>query len=73
MGLKTCETRPLIALNHEDQVTHNGDLCRVVLRRGKISVGCSDITADALRHLLKRYDHHFGNDVVVIQDPKPKG
>lgn len=50
-------------------ITHSGVPTRVVMRRGTISVGCSDVDIDAARALLEMYDKRFPplEDVHVIQ------
>jgi hypothetical protein len=59
--------RPLITLR-SGMILHNGTHCRVVLRRGCISIGCSDITPEALRFLADEYAKNFpDNDTVVLQ------
>lgn len=50
--------RPVIGYSL-GEFTHNGSRVRVVMRRDLISVGCSDITPDALRKLLAVYDEKF--------------
>lgn len=61
-------SRPKIGLNASNKVTHDGDVCRVVVRRHLISVACTDITPEALRKVLSDYEKHFGNgESVVIQ------
>lgn len=61
-------TRPKIALNSNNKVTHDGDVCRVVVRRNLISVACTDITPEAMRKVLADWEKHFGaGDQVVIQ------
>jgi hypothetical protein len=58
--------RPLIAMSGKT-VTHNGTQTRVVLRKKKISVGCSDITPEALEYVLNEYKKAFGDGEVVLQ------
>lgn len=62
--------RPFIDLNDKGVFTHNGDKCRVVLRRGKISVGCSDVSPEALKELVRLWDDTYpaSPSVVVVQD-----
>lgn len=59
-------SRPKIDVNGEDQLTHNGTKCRVVLQRDLIRIGCSDVTPRALRHLLTRYEDHFGHAGEIV-------
>lgn len=62
--------RPFLDVNSDHEFTHNGDKCRVVMRRNKISVGCSDISPKALKELVRLYEKSFPADPgeVVIQD-----
>jgi hypothetical protein len=64
--------RPLIELK-AGLITHNGKPCKVVLTPSLISVGCSDVSPEALRGLIEHYDRHFPDhkQVVVIQ-PGPE-
>jgi hypothetical protein len=62
----TPHQRPLIAMSGKT-VTHNGTQTRVVLRKTKISVGCSDITPEALEYVLAEYKKAFGDGEVVLQ------
>lgn len=42
---------------------------RVVLKKGRISVACTDATPEALRFILAEYDKAFpGEKEVVLQD-----
>lgn len=43
-------------------ITHNEQPCRVVMRRDLISIGCSDVTIEAMRELVKQYEDKFGDD-----------
>lgn len=45
--------RPVIGVNSIGAITHGGRVCRVVLRRGLIQVGCTDVTIEAARELLR--------------------
>lgn len=64
-----------IALD-KDKITHRltGDSAteaRVVLARGRISVGCTDTTPEVLEHLLAEYRKRFPQtDNFVIQEGK---
>lgn len=40
-------------------------VCRVVMRRGLICVGCTDITVEAAEHLMAEYKKHFCDEVVI--------
>ena len=61
--------RPAIALDPITQlVTHNGKRCRLVFRADKISVGCTDVTPEALRKILGEYDRLFGCREEVVQE-----
>jgi hypothetical protein len=61
--------RPLIALNSDGKVTHDGSVCRVVVRRSLVRVACTDITPEALKKVLKDWEAHFGKpEEVVVQD-----
>lgn len=53
------EHRPCISLSCENKILHDCKPCRVVLRKHKISVGCSDITPQALKFLLDEYNKSF--------------
>lgn len=61
--------RPLITLD-SGKVKHNGVSCRVVLRKGMISVGCSDVTPEAARFLLDEYEKSFPEPIteIVLQE-----
>lgn len=68
MGVTYGHSRPKIALNEEGKVTHDGTVCRVVARKGLISVACTDVTPEALRKVLTDWEKHFGSsESVVIQ------
>jgi hypothetical protein len=56
-------------ITYEDrEFRHNGIRTRVVLRRNLVSIGCSDVTPEALRQLLKEYERVFGaEDDYVLQ------
>ena len=58
--------RPCIDVNEFEQVTHDGVECRVVMRKDLIRVACTDVTPQAMRHLLKRYEDHFGKSGEII-------
>lgn len=64
--------RPLIDINGLTgiKITHNGSPCRVVLRRTLISVGCADVTPQALEFILQQYHKTFPsyNTEVVLQN-----
>lgn len=57
--------RPNISLHH-GKICHDGDPCRVVLKKDKISVGCTDITPEALRWVLSAYEKAFSESPVVV-------
>lgn len=42
-------------------IQHNGNPCRVVLRPNSITIGCSEITMEAVEHILKKHREIFGN------------
>ena len=53
-----------------DKVVIDALPCRVVVRRaGKLSVGCMDVTVEALELLLKMHREKFGTspDEVIVQ------
>lgn len=56
--------RPLIDYK-DGKFTHNGTPVRVVMRAGVISIGCSDITPEALKKLLWEHECKFSE--VVLQ------
>lgn len=59
--------RPKITLQ-DGQICHSGGPCRVVLSREKISVACTDITPEALRHVLAEWNKIYGiPDSVELQ------
>lgn len=61
--------RPVIAVNDDGKVTHDGMVCRVVVRRALIKVACTDITPEALKKVLKEWEAHFGKpEEFVVQD-----
>lgn len=45
--------------------THNGCSVKVVMKRGLICIGCSDVTPEAARELVRRYEAHFSDEVVI--------
>lgn len=54
-------SRPLITLT-DGIIKHNfNETARVVVRRNLISIGCTDITPEAARHVLAQWDKHYGN------------
>ena len=48
---------------------HNGNPTRVSMTKEVITVGCSTITIEAARELLKLHDAHFGNNGTVVIQP----
>jgi hypothetical protein len=60
--------RPLIDYR-VGMFTHNTIPCRVVMTREKISVGCSDVTIEAAKELLKLHEEKFAElpERIVIQ------
>lgn len=62
-------SRPLISLS-QGKICHNGKPCKIVMRRGKISIACSDITPEALDWLIDKYLQNFdeGKSAVVVQE-----
>lgn len=69
MSIQGLIHRPLITTK-SDKIFHDGDLCRVVMRREKICVGCTDITPQALEWLLKKYQELFPKQdtAVIVQE-----
>jgi hypothetical protein len=69
MGFRYDGNRPRITLKN-GIVCHDSEPCRVALRAELISVGCSDVTPEVLRHLLERYDELFPKikNIVVLQE-----
>lgn len=62
-GLLSTARRPVISFNEADQkVYHNTQPCKVVLRKNKISVGCSDITPEAAKFIYERWLKEFGGE-----------
>lgn len=65
--------RPLISIK-SGKVIHgvgalDEKLARVVLKKGRISVACTDATPEALRFILAEYDKAFPSEKeVVLQD-----
>lgn len=60
-GLLSTPRRPLISFDEEEKrVYHNSQPCKVVLRKDKISVGCSDITPEAAKFIYERWFKEFG-------------
>lgn len=64
----TLGARPVIAYDGKE-VLHCGMPCRVVMRKGIVSVGCSDVTIEALRYLLSEYDKHFPELKEIVLQP----
>ena len=60
--------RPKIALNDDGKVTHDGTVCRVIMRRNLISVACTDVTPEALKKVLSEWEKHFSeSEPIVVQ------
>lgn len=59
--------RPLIHLLFKSAVRMNNEDIRVVLQRDKISVGCTDVTPEALQYLLDEHKKKFNYSEVVLQ------
>lgn len=69
--------RPLIRLGGTDNATivhqvvnKHGihvEAARVVITPNLISVGCADITPEAARLLLQRWEEHFGKQSIILQ------
>ena len=57
-------SRPKITYEN-GEFRHNGVRCRIVFRSNLISIGCTDITPDAVRKLWEEYESRF--DTVVLQ------
>ena len=57
-------TRPKITLVN-GQIQHNGKPCMVVLGRDWLSIGCSDITPEAAKHVLRAWEERFERTVVL--------
>lgn len=55
-------------LNGKEFFIH-GAKARIVFRRGRISVGCTDGEIEAIRELLKRYDEWISDREYVVQQP----
>lgn len=58
--------RPVISLGKDGKIKHNDGPCGVILRSKLISVGCSDITPEALKYLMDKYNEHFKNEFAVV-------
>ncbi len=54
----TTLNRPLIDFKF-GVITHDGIPCRVVMTKDKISIGCSDITPEAMRYISTIYGEKF--------------
>jgi len=69
MSLYGLEARPTVAM-FQGQVFLHGAPARVVLQKDKISVGCTDITVAAMRHLLAEHDKKFAvkPELYVLQE-----
>lgn len=69
--------RPLIHMSPEGRtVLHNGEVTRIVMGRKKISIGCTDITPEAMRYLVKQYNARFPDpdeDIPVVLQTGDKG
>lgn len=61
--------RPRIAL-YDDKILHDGKIVKVVLRKDLITVGCTDVTPEALRFLLEKYDEQNWCESVLLQSAK---
>lgn len=64
------QSRPLIHF-YDGKIVEFGQPKRVVLRKEKISVGCRDVSVEALKFLLSEWEKKFGADGLreyVIQD-----
>lgn len=64
--------RPLVSLNN-GKVHHgypgraeSGEPARVVLKKERISVACTDVTPEALRFILAEYDKAFPSEKEVV-------
>lgn len=68
MAAGSCVGRPKITFAH-GKLLHNNLNCRVVLRKDLVSIGCSDITPEAIRYLLDEYERAFPEtaEEVVLQ------
>lgn len=56
--MRTTTQRPKIEMRGA-VIVHNGEPVRVVVRRGSISIGCTDVSIEAARALLQEYDERF--------------
>lgn len=68
MGLNI--DRPRITLS-EDRILHNGKLTRVVFTKDTISIGCTDISVDAAKFILRKYLECFPDQDKIIVFQKP--
>lgn len=61
--------RPLIDLRN-NIIIHEGRKARVVMRKGVISVNCTDITIEAARNLVAEYSQLFPEQdrQIVVQE-----
>ena len=74
MGVDTRlpQKRPRISLRSDGVLLHGADVVRVVMRRGIISIGCTDITPEAAARVVAVWNEIFGgcdgfDERVVLQ------
>ena len=60
-------SRPQIAIGENNKITHNGNPTRIVFRKDVISVGCTDVTREALEEVYRRYQEYLKRDEYVVQ------
>lgn len=58
-AMKPFDKRPQITTGYNNIILHDGKDCRVVMTRKTISVGCTDISIEAARELMRIYDEKF--------------
>lgn len=56
---ESIKLRPIISLSFDGIFLHNNSPTTIEMTRDIISVGCSDITAEAARKILAIYDKEF--------------
>lgn len=62
----TTNSRPTITLGVLNKVKHNGNPCRVILKKNMISIGCSDITPEAAEFIFQKWKDNFGATTTVV-------
>ena len=57
-------SRPLISFN--GKILHNGIVCKVLMKKDLICVGCTGVTPEALEYLMNEYKKIYKTPSVVI-------